>query len=253
MCDLSILLTRPVQQSLENQQEFEALGARCFVVPLLEILPRDDLDLSVIEDAFDADIVVFSSPNAVKMLIGIGGLSVLQSFSGKMVVPGRGTASELEKWGVTGVVFPLTNESSEGMLNLPVLKDVNDRRIVVFRGQSGRELLAETLVSRGADICYIPVYIRQTCQNIDIVKIEEWLKQKIPILLITSEAALNAMYSQFTDTLMKLVSMQTVFVFGLRLKALCEKKHWCGKIIVIDQPGGAGMVNAINSHYLTST
>jgi uroporphyrinogen-III synthase len=58
------------------------------------------------------------------------------------------------------VIVPSTGITSEDVLKLPQLESLAGAKIAIFRGSGGRELLAETLRSRGANVDYIEVYAR---------------------------------------------------------------------------------------------
>ena len=218
-----------------------------FVVPMLEVNANINSDTTFSQNGFNPKIAIFSSPNAVRMLVKSLGTDQIRSFTGQIVVPGRGTAKELKKIGVNNVYYPKTTENSEGMLNLDLLRVVSGCRVVIFRGQSGREFLGDSLRARGAEVRYVPVYSRQPCTEIDLDKVRDWLNQANPILLLSSETALNAMYAVMPDILRHRVWAQTVLVFGSRLKALCQTKGWCGRIVVVDRPGDNGVAVALES------
>ncbi|MDG1205941.1 MAG: uroporphyrinogen-III synthase [Pseudomonadales bacterium] len=54
-------------------------------------------------------------------------------------------------------IIPL-NASSEGLLALPQLQVPGSGRVLILRGQEGRELLKQSLVDRGFSVDYLEVY-----------------------------------------------------------------------------------------------
>ena len=73
---------------------------------------------------------------------------------------GAATAREAASLLDRPVHGPVTGGGSEILLELPQLEDVKDRRVAIFRGQGGRELLAAELRRRGAIVDYFEVYRR---------------------------------------------------------------------------------------------
>jgi len=58
------------------------------------------------------------------------------------------------------VTLPQGNHS-EGLLALPALHDVRDKKVIILRGQGGRELIKQTLEARGAHVDYAELYARK--------------------------------------------------------------------------------------------
>jgi uroporphyrinogen-III synthase len=73
---------------------------------------------------------------------------------------GAGTAAALRARGVQQVLAPPAGGDSESLLALPAMQQVSGQRVLVFRGLSGRELLADTLRARGAHVEYVECYRR---------------------------------------------------------------------------------------------
>ncbi|NNM52233.1 MAG: uroporphyrinogen-III synthase [Pseudomonadales bacterium] len=151
-----ILVTRPQDQGKRLVADFEALGAYCEHIPLLEIIPYGPFIDDTIKH-LEPETVVFISKSAV-----ICGWPVIRQlwadrlYTLKFLAPGQGTADLLEQRGVR-VEVP-SQADSEGLLDMPELN--TQQRVVIVRGQGGRELLAERLKERGSDVHYLEVYRR---------------------------------------------------------------------------------------------
>src|SRR5690606_37008031 len=82
----------------------------------------------------------------------------------------RGTA-RLSKQAVT---CPWRVHSSEALIELPELKSVNAQRWLIIKGRGGRQLLADTLRARGAEVTPLDVYQRHTERALDATLISQW-------------------------------------------------------------------------------
>jgi len=78
----------------------------------------------------------------------------------KVATVGQGSREELMQRGFAQVISPAAQSDSEALLDLPELAKVRGRRIVIFRGDGGRQLLGETLAQRGASVEYAACYRR---------------------------------------------------------------------------------------------
>jgi uroporphyrinogen-III synthase len=95
----------------------------------------------------------------------------------------------LKLFDVNHVLIPDENFDSEGLLATEEMNDIKNKKIVIFRGEGGRETLAETLRARGAEVTYAECYTRTFPQtNLDLLKT---FSEKIHIsaILITSSEA----------------------------------------------------------------
>jgi uroporphyrinogen-III synthase len=158
-----VLVTRPREQAAGLAALIEAAGGRALVFPTIgiEALPDPGPALSLVERLEEFELAIFVSPNAVRMGLALarrGG----RPWPGRLRVaaPGRGTREELERHGFSTVIAPSGRADSEALLALPELADVRGKRVVIFRGEGGRELLAAALAARGARVEHAVCYRR---------------------------------------------------------------------------------------------
>ena len=159
LAGLSVLVTRPARQAEPFAVRLAALGATPVIFPAIAILPPDDpAPLAAVHARLEHyDLAVFVSANAAEYGVPPGrawppGLVAL--------APGPGTAETLAALGVPDARFPATTFDSDGLLALPLLADLAGRRIVLFRGEGGREQLPATLAARGAAVDVVACYRR---------------------------------------------------------------------------------------------
>lgn len=129
-------------------------------LPLLELvplLPPTDLALETL--AATADLVVAISPSAV----GFGAKWWPIAWPPGCMVAGvgGGTARAWRAAGAAKVIEPQGDGDSEALLAHPALQSVSGQRIVILRGEGGRDLLGPTLRGRGALVAEWLCYRRQ--------------------------------------------------------------------------------------------
>jgi uroporphyrinogen-III synthase len=157
LAGIGVVVTRPARQAAGLAAKLAALGATPVVFPAIVILPP--ADRAALEAAHAAlhecDFAFFVSANAAEYGAPAQWPSNVVAFA-----PGPGTAEALVACGVPDVRVPASTQDSEGLLALPELGDVKGKRAVVFRGEGGRELLADSLRARGAQVDCVTCYRR---------------------------------------------------------------------------------------------
>lgn len=147
-----ILVTRTDPGASVQAKALHDAGFESRICPLLGVecceVPRSR--------ARTPDIVFFMSVHAVRC-----GLGHVRSSLGaaRCFAVGRATADALRAEGIESRV-PEAGESTEGLLALPELREVSGSRIVIVRGEGGREKLAEELEARAAQVECLDVYRR---------------------------------------------------------------------------------------------
>ena len=159
LADVGVLVTRPSGQAAGFMARLRTLGAAPILFPALEIQPpaRPDALRAILENLDGYDLAIFISPTAAEW-----GLAATGTWPAGLEVAavGRGTAKALLERGIARVLAPDEEADSEHLLALPRLAHVAGQRILIFRGEGGRELLAETLRGHGARVDYAECYRR---------------------------------------------------------------------------------------------
>lgn len=159
LAGVGVLVTRPAEQADSLLARLRDLGAHPLLFPTLEIQPPSQP--AVLErrlaDLANHDLAIFVSPTAVRR-----GLALISDWPPALRVAavGQGTAAALRTEGMQNILAPDQGGDSEHLLALPELADMTGQRVLIFRGEGGRELLAKTLAVRGADVHYAECYRR---------------------------------------------------------------------------------------------
>lgn len=186
-----VLVTRPARQAEGFARKLAALGADPVVWPAIVIEPPADREpLSRAHARLESyDLAFFVSANAAEFGAPAAGRwpPSLAAYA-----PGPGTVEALAAVGVAGAKCPATSFDSEGLLALPELLDVRGRRAIVFRGEGGREALAETLAARGAHVDSVSCYRRSAPATSAQGLVEALAAGKVQAITLTSsEGAQN--------------------------------------------------------------
>jgi uroporphyrinogen-III synthase len=193
LAGLGILVTRPARQAGGFAQKIAALGGTPVVFPAIVILPpADPAPLARAHAALPTyDGAVFVSANAVEY-----GAPDPRLWPAQLVAfaPGPGTAEALAAVGIPDARMPATTFDSEGLLALPELADPRGRRILIFRGDGGREHLGDTLRARGARVDYVACYRRAKPQSGAAGLAEAFRDGRVHAVTLTSSEGLDNLW-----------------------------------------------------------
>lgn len=152
-----VLVTRPAQQASELTAAIEAAGGTAVSFPVMQITGHDP---AVVAKDFAAlprpDIAIFISRNAVDY-----GLSAVRGSQASIAAIGPATRAAIEAQGVSVDIYSNDGFDSEHLLEHPALRGIRDKTVIIVRGESGRELLADTLTARGASVSVLSTYQRE--------------------------------------------------------------------------------------------
>lgn len=216
-----VVVTRPERQAATLASLIEAAGGRALRVPVIEITPLRSAALTAVLARIDSfDMAVFISRNAVEQ-----GLACLRD-SGKglqghiaVAAIGAGTQRALENAGMREVIAPAGTADSEALLAEPEMSAVTGKRVVIFRGEGGRETLAEGLRARGALVEYAECYRRSLPPIDSQALIGKWSRGEVHALTISSGEGLANLASSLGAAGPNLLSAVPVFVPHPRVAA----------------------------------
>ena len=188
LAGVGVLVTRPERQADELVAAIESLGGTAIRFPALVIEPRDPAAVGAdVESLDNPDIVIFVSPNAVRYGLDCAG-------SGAVAAIGPATAAAIDAAGRSVDIVSASGYNSEHLLAEPALKEVSGKVVRIVRGQSGRELLADTLRSRGATVDFVAVYERSSpdYDEADIAELEARLAaEEVDVTTVMSAESLR--------------------------------------------------------------
>ncbi|QRX83186.1 uroporphyrinogen-III synthase [Glaciimonas sp. PAMC28666] len=195
-----IVITRPLAQAKLLAQEITARGGEAIFFPLLEISPlNDDTELKATLAQLDRfTLVAFVSPNAIDAAfeyiqqwpagVGIG-------------IVGEGSRLALARHGIHAQNVPIYSPAdsaktdSEGLLKALDLPGLCGKRVLIVRGDGGRELLADTLRANGVEVWPLAAYRRQAPEMTPAVstQLQHLLMSENDWIVTSSEALRNLM------------------------------------------------------------
>ncbi|MBL0448562.1 uroporphyrinogen-III synthase [Aeromonas caviae] len=177
------LVVRPAAQANQLVQMLRQLGHAPLCCPLLETRPG--CDLPHLGDMLrEADLVIAVSMHAVHFahyfLLQTGQTWPHIDY----FAVGQASADAFAEVGIQALCP--ADPRSEGLLALPALQGVSGRRVLILRGNDGRDLIARTLASRGALVHYCATYERHYPDLDGDALTRHWQAAGLDSLLITS-------------------------------------------------------------------
>jgi len=191
-----VLVTRPAGQAQGLCDRLEIAGFRAVHIPTLGIEPvTGSALLDTLSAALERyQLAVFVSVNAVQH--GLARILERRDWPEDTAIAtvGLATTAAVEALGLHVDYVPAHEYSSEGLLALPALQDMQDRRVVILRGNGGRDTLRDELVARGAQVEYLEVYRRSVpAQGADRL-VSLLAERSLATITLTSNAALQNLF-----------------------------------------------------------
>jgi uroporphyrinogen-III synthase len=244
---LTVLVTRPEYQQTQLVDLIERENGNAFRFPTLAIAPTDkpDVLLQTLASLGNYDIAIFVSPNAASYTFRAlleAGLALPASL--KIGCVGKGCAEAVRQYGRTVDALPLHGIGSEGLIQHGLLRQVSNKRVVIFRGNGGRDLLSDTLRQRGATVDYCECYQRVVPGTDPTPLIARWQQGGIDLVTITSTQALQNLRTLLGKYADALLADTPMVVISDRIAA-SAKLSGVNTVLVTEDTGDQAIVDCI--------
>jgi len=251
-----VLVTRPEHQAENLSRLIEQQCGIAVRFPTLEIVSKDDTDQikSKLANLDRFQWVIFISANAVNFALKANSGKIDRipppppPFSkvgpGGFAAIGQATAQAMKTAGLPVDLVPEKGYNSEALLAMPQLQQVEGQNFLIVRGEGGREQLAATLRSRGAEVDYLEVY-KRVIPKIDSSPVIELLEQhRLDVIIVTSAEALQNLSFMLGEKNIKLLSLIPLVVVSDRIRCIATDMGF-NRIIVADSPTDAAILETV--------
>ncbi|MRS17393.1 uroporphyrinogen-III synthase [Enterobacteriaceae bacterium RIT691] len=245
---MSILVTRPSPQGEMLVSRLRELGREAWSFPLIEFSPGRELanladNLTALKEH---DLLFALSQHAVEFAHSqLQQQSVAWPKVPDYFAIGRTTALTLHKVSGQEIRYPLDREISEVLLQLPELQTIAGKNALILRGNGGRELLSETLRSRGANVTICECYQRNNRHYDGAEEAMRWQSRGVTQLVITSGEMLQQLWSLIPQWYRESWLLQCeVLVVSERLAVQARELGW-RNIRVADSADNDALLRAL--------
>ena len=240
-----VLITRPREQAQALERLVREAGGEPVCVPAIEI--RELADFAPFHALADRlasfDLAIFVSRNAVRRALDLLGGRAWPARL-KVATVGQGSRAELEKRGFANVIAPAARSDSEALLALPALAAVSGSRIVIFRGEGGRELLGQELAARGASVEHAACYRRIVPEG---AQMRSAWAGGMDAVTVSSVEGLANLLAMLGEGAVRQLSGIPLFVPHPRVAGEAQRRGL--RQAIVAGPGDAEMVAALVAHF----
>ncbi len=196
---LRVLNTRPQEQGRILSEQIHQAGGLSIALPTLEIKENNSEWLELLPDLKEVSSALFISANAVHYCF-----KLLQEHHISwpkhihVIAIGQNTANTLKHYRIKVDDLPLV-PNSEHVLTLPSLQQIKQKIILLFKGEGGRTLIEESLITKQAKLIILAVYQRiLPAINYQFTN-SLWRDDAVDIILLTSEQSIHNLFKLFSQ------------------------------------------------------
>ena len=247
----SLVVMRPREQAESLCARIEAAGGHALRFPVIAVGPAlDPAPLQAIVGRLDEfDLAFFVSPNAVDH--AMRAILPQRAWPARLRVAtvGKGSQRVMHGWGFAEVIAPQDGFDSEAVIALPefAAEAVRGRKVLIFRGDGGRELLADTLRERGASVEYVTCYRRYCPEAEPQLLLGPAARGELDGLLLTSSEGVRNLECMLGAE--GLVALRAVTVFATHPRIVAQARAAGFERGVETPAGDDGLMQALESHF----
>ncbi|WP_317932402.1 uroporphyrinogen-III synthase [Halioxenophilus sp. WMMB6] len=244
---MRVWITRPEAQGRKTQQRLAALGVAGWLQPVMTIEPLAETP-TVRQQVMDLDLyqfAIFISQNAVHY-----GVALIDRFWPQwpvgltLLAIGQATAKALAEHGHLAAA-PVAVMDSEALSALPELQALANSRVIIFKGEGGRALLAETLRARGGRVDECPLYGRRWAAEASLaLQASDFGSQPDDAMLAYSGESVELLAKTLASGGRQALTRQPLVVPGSRVAGVARALGF-EQIIVADNATDDAMLGAL--------
>ncbi|WP_375751893.1 uroporphyrinogen-III synthase [Vibrio sp. HN007] len=245
----AVLVTRPSPEGEELCHSLGEIGIHAIHLPLIAFKQGEEAE-SLLLLLKSSDIVIAVSKPAVEWAHKIL-CHHEQSWPEKLLylAIGQKTADEFSKCTQQAVHYPKISDS-EHFLELPQLKQLDGKKVLILRGNGGRELIRAKLSKEGALVNYCEVYQRQTLVFNGHSEIEKWQRNNIDHIVVTSAEQLSILISSVPKYFHDWLYQKTLLVPSNRIAEIASESGFAS-VEVTGSASNSELLAAIQSFSTT--
>ncbi len=244
-----IINTRPQQQAAELTQALAPLTDHITELPIITISPAHDIDTikHTMAKLSDYDVIIFVSRNAANYSQPYWPATAKQH--GRIIAIGPSTAAAVNRFTHTDNIP--THFSSNGILALPNLQDINNQSILICCGSNHNPALDQSLQERGASVKPLCCYQVEPT-TIDTMCTLQQLATQLPYVIITTsrhllQLTLNAFMIPDSQSWLQ---QQTLLVITKEQIQYARQRGFTGNILLSQSAQSSDILTAIETWHL---
>lgn len=248
LAGMGVLITRPREQNATLARLIEKHGGRPFAVTAYNISATQDVHglANIAKNMNSYDFIFFISAAAVTwgttLLALNGNTGSPQMLWGAV---GASTAQAMREAGLPVNIVPANGYDSENLLRMPQLEAVTNKNVLIVRGDGGRELLAQTLRQRGANVVYAQVYRRECPKESLSSALSPQDRAQIDAAVVTSNEGLRNIHTMAGAQLHSWLCELKLVVMSERAVAFARELGFKQPPRVVPRAGNDGILDAL--------